>query len=287
MNKNNIKLGIMSGRLSESFHKIQEFPFLSWKREFLKAEKCGFDTIEWIFDNNPNPIMNDEGLKEIKKRSHETGIKVISLIGDFFMDKMLFNVSKYELEKNIKILQKLIIQCHKLDIEILELPFVDSSSLKTEKDQNSIVENLEKMIELAYQNNVKITFETDLHPIEFKRFLEKFDRNIGANYDTGNSAALGYDVKQEIDILKPWLTNIHIKDRILNGETVPLGQGNTDFERFFSVISNINYNGQLIIQGAREKKTISTPEITCKKYLKFVKGFMKKYDLISLSSMDY
>ena len=49
------KIGIMSGRLSEKIDdRIQIFPINSWKEEFEKASKLGFDLIEWIFDIVPN-----------------------------------------------------------------------------------------------------------------------------------------------------------------------------------------------------------------------------------------
>lgn len=277
----------MSGRLSKLYNKrIQEFPVLSWQSEFNKATNCGFDTIEWIFDHNPNPIMHEDGIQEIKKLSRDTGVDVISLIADYFMDKMLFNVAQEELEQNVSILEKLIQQCYKLGIEILEMPFVDSSSLKTETDRNQIVRNLESIVDYAYAQNVKITLETDLPPIEFKKLLEKFSIHIGANYDTGNSASLGYDAKEEIEVLIPWLTNVHIKDRMRMGDTVPLGSGDTNFDKVFSTLSSVSYTGQLIIQGAREDQEGAKPEETCKKYLEFVKQYTTKYNLFSSNSVD-
>lgn len=275
----------MSGRLSKSSNQIiQEFPSSSWKTEFAKSKKCGFETIEWVFDDNPNPLMNDYGLEEIRTLSNSSGIKIISVIADIFMNKMLFGIKKSELQKNIEALEKLIIQCSKLDISILEIPFVDSSSMHTIDDQNEVVTNLEGMVEFAEKQNVKITFETDLPPTEFKNFLEKFPSCIGANYDTGNSAALGYDVKKELVLLKPWITNIHIKDRIFGGKTVPFGEGDTDFESFFSSLYEINFNGQLILQGARENEFYVTPEETCLKYLKFVQFYLRKYNLFSFTN---
>jgi len=52
------KIGIMQGRLSEPINnEIQSFPHETWKTEFEKAHSCGFQVLEWIFDDIKNPLM--------------------------------------------------------------------------------------------------------------------------------------------------------------------------------------------------------------------------------------
>ena len=96
-----------------------------------------------------------------------------------------------------------------------------------------------------------------------------------ANYDVGNSASLGYNITEEITTLNDLIENIHIKDRKLHGQTVPLGTGDVDFNLFFSLLKKINYSGELIIQGARESNILC--EDTAKKYLSFVEESVDKY----------
>lgn len=105
MSKIRNKIGIMNGRLSEPIsRKIQEFPKNSWKYEFEKASVCGFELIEWIFDiYDKNLIMNNDGIKEIKHISEKTGIIINSVLADFFMEKKLFNVSEFDLQKNLEV----------------------------------------------------------------------------------------------------------------------------------------------------------------------------------------
>ena len=76
--------------------------------------------------------------------------------------------------------------------------------------------------------------------------------NIYLNYDMGNSASLGYDPKEEIDILSKYIVNVHIKDRKLAGDTVPLGKGSVDFNSVLQNLKKINYKGDLILKYARE-----------------------------------
>lgn len=270
----------MQGRLSKSYdNKIQSFPVSSWKQEFEKASKFGFEAIEWIFDEyEPNPILSSEGILEINSLCKKHNIRVNSICADYFMTKKLFHESQSNLEKNIKILKELILQSTKLEISCIEIPLVDSSSLKTAKDKLGLKNSLDKVIPIAEKNNVIIVLETDLMPLDFKSLLLEFDHpNIMANYDSGNSASLGYNVKEELTVLKKWIKNVHVKDRKLKGKTVPLGTGDTNFDLFFSSLSKIHYFGDLIIQGARLTDTKITPETTCQTYQRFVKRYVDKY----------
>jgi len=194
------------------------------------------------------------------------------------MIKKLFNESEIELEKNLEMIKKLIIQANKLEITIIEIPLVDSSSLKTDKNKKEITNNLEKILPFAEENNVTIVLETDLNPVNFKEFLVGFNHPyIMANYDSGNSASLGYNSSEELTILKKWIKNVHVKDRKFQGSTVPFGVGDTDFDTFFSSLSKINYSGDLIIQGARFENEKITPEDTCKIYQEFIKQNIDKH----------
>lgn len=281
MERREIRIGIMNGRLSTQIgNQIQAFPTHSWKDEFKKARDCGFDTIEWVFDQSPNPIMKKDGLEEMMQLSKKHDIKVTAVCADYFMQKMLFNVKESTLIKNLSVLRELVSQCSKMDIPILEIPFVDSSSLKTPDNRNEIVANLQQLIDHADSQNVRITLETDLPQAEFKELLERLGSHVGANYDTGNSTALGYHANEELQTLKPWLANVHIKDRLYGGNTVEFGEGDTDFDLVFSTLEKINYDGQLIIQGAREDHKMIDPQETCKKYLKFVQSYAIKYNLL-------
>lgn len=276
----NNKIGIMSGRLSSPIdNNIQQFPSNSWKNEFEQANRLGFDSIEWIYDLiENNPIIQD--LDELKKLSVENNIKIDSVCADYFMKKKLFNVSEYDLSFNLKILNQLIENCNKLNIEILEIPLVDSSSIQNEKFRNEFISNLNSSLSFAEQNQVFLTLETDLAPESFRTLLLDFDHpNIKVNYDIGNSISLGYDPSIELPILSKWIKNIHIKDRLYHSHTVPLGTGDVDFDLFFSNLSKIHYSESLIIQGAREdlENNLIYPKQTCSKYLDFVKHYVSKY----------
>ena len=148
-----------------------------------------------------------------------------------------------------------------------------------EKNEQEFKHNIESILSTAKNHNMMICLETDLEPDRFLRLLMDINHpNVKINYDIGNSTSNGYDPEIELSLLKSWIMNIHVKDRLNYGNTVPLGNGNVDFGQFFSLIKKINYSYDLIIQGAREDLIdISIlPEETCSKYFKFVMQYLDK-----------
>ena len=185
-----------------------------------------------------------------------------------------------EIEKNLEILKKLIHAASDLKIRFIEIPLVDSSSMRSSHEKNQFFNNLKKILPLIEELGVTINLETDLPAIEFKEYVESFDSDyLRVNYDIGNSTSLGYDHKEELNILSKFISNIHIKDRLFDGPTVPLGKGNVNFDSFFHKLSEIKYSGTFIIQGAREDESVTPPTETCKKYFIFVKHYLDKYRL--------
>ena len=275
-----MNVGIMSGRLSKQIKKeIQSFPSEEWEDEFEKARQCGFSSIEWIFDMRPNPIIDEKGIKEIQNLKKKSNIEINSICCDYFMKKLLFGDNPDEIENNFKVLEKIIESSKKIGIKNIEIPLVDSSSLKNEENKKQFSDIIKRIIP-KLDEKMRIVLETDLPPKKFREFIESFNSDkIKANYDTGNSAALGYDMKEEFKEIGKYFANIHIKDRKFQGNTVPFGDGDVDFEVFFNELLKIDYDGELIIQGARQdsKEDYIT---TCKNYLKIVKQYLDKYNKV-------
>jgi hexulose-6-phosphate isomerase len=47
------------------------------------------------------------------------------------------------------------------------------------------------------------------------------------------------------------IVNVHVKDRLRGGTTVPLGTGHADFDRTFAAFHDVGYRGNYILQTAR------------------------------------
>ena len=275
------KIGIMQGRLSPSINnRIQAFPKNNWSDEFEIANSIGFSTLEWVFDSYENPILNPEKLSEIKKISKESSIEINSVCADYFMEKKLFGESEESLNQNLDVLFKLIKNCHEIGIPIVEIPLVDESSISNINDQKDFEINLETITSNIKNYNITIALETDLEPHRLENLISKINHpKIKLNYDVGNSTANKFNMEEEFKLLHKWITNIHIKDRLSGNHTVPLGKGNVNFDYFFKILRQKNYEGDLIIQGAREDLTNNkiSPIETSEKYLEFVNQYLDKY----------
>lgn len=271
-------IGIMQGRLSSPINgKIQSFPISTWEEEFFIARDIGFDEIEFIFEYTEykkNPLFMNSGIKKIESLSRETGINVNYICADYFMEIPFIRVKKDIRDNNIEILKYLIKQSSQIGIKGIEIPLIDNSRIDTRDEIEIIVNCVHRCIPIAEIYNIRIILETSLDPDNFKMLLEKIDHPlIGANYDTGNSAYFGYDTRDELSKFGKWIYNVHIKDRILGGETVPLGKGDVNFELLFNILNDISYKGSFILQTARGKNDIDI----AKNYLLLIKQYIQKY----------
>ena len=221
-------------------------------------------------------ITDETQIDYIKKISTKYNVKINSICCDFFMNNLLFRISKEEQKKNILVLKKIMKNANALKIKILEIPLVDSSSIKNEKEEEELIINLKEITQEAKDLGILIGLETDYQPKKILKLLKKIDNeNIVINYDTGNSASLGFNPKEELTMTGKYIKNIHIKDRKLHGSTVPFGQGDVNFDLFFSTLNDIEYKGDLILQGARVEN--ENPEITITKYRDFILKYIERY----------
>jgi len=257
------RLGVMQGRLSPQYlNLIQCFPSNHWYNEFKIANKLNLKLIEWTLDYKnfyKNPIFLNKEVKKIKYLKKKYKIKIESLTGDCFMQKPFWKLKN---KKFTKIFIDTIKACGDLKIKYIIIPLVDNGSIKKKNEERKLINILLRNINLISSNDVCILFETDLTPKKVKKFIDKLpSKYFGINYDSGNSAALNYDIDEEFKIYGKNIKNIHIKDRLLKGKTVRLGSGNADFKKLYHNLNKINYDQNIILQTARGKKNKDVEEI--------------------------
>lgn len=257
-------VGFMQGRLvkPEKRNSIQYFPEKNWQKEFKIAKKINLKIMEWTINQEnikKNPLYNGK-LKLLKKMIKNYKIKIPSITNDYFMQKPFFKKKNLKIkDKIIEKLNRIIINSNKIGIKYHIFPLVDNSSIKSLSEEKILINEIKKISKLLKKNSL-ILFETDYKPNKIIRFIKKFkNKKVGINYDTGNSAGLNYDFKDEIKYFK-YVKNIHIKDRIYNGETIRLGRGNWDYKKFFKLIKG-NYKGNFVLQTARSPNNKHVEEI--------------------------
>lgn len=255
-------IGIMQGRLSPPIEgRIQAFPKHQWEEEFFRARDLGLVTIEWIVEEplEQNPFWTDEGLARIQNCINRTGILVEFICADIFMESPWVKRNASACERNRAILNHLIVQASKLRLRGIEIPCVDHSAINTREEEDDLLVALAPSLDCAAEKGIEIGLETSLPPQRFRDLLGRCGHPaIRANYDTGNSASLGFDPDEENGAYGGWINNIHIKDRKRFGGTVPFGAGDTPFGRVFKALYQGGYSGGFILQGARNGSEMET-----------------------------
>ena len=254
------EIGIMQGRLSPRIDgKIQAYPASTWQKEFEIAQEIGYAAIEWIVEKpvETNALMTDSGKAEIKKVIASTGVRIDYVCADIFMQQPLVRMTEEIKSQNKGYLLEILKNAKEVGAIGVEIPFVDNSSIKNDKEKQEFIDAMQDAFKLAKDLDIKISLETDLSPIAFKELLELIDLDfVQANYDIGNSASLGFDPKEELEAYGKKILNVHVKDRKLGGTTVPLGTGSADIQGVFQKLNEIGYAGGITMQAARGENDI-------------------------------
>ena len=248
-------IGFIQGRLSPiTNNRIQQFPWNSWQNEFSIASKNKINLIEWTIDSFKfylNPLINLNQREEINTIASKNNILIPSVTCDYFMENPPWKSDIGLIRKGITAIFQ---GMKNIGANILVVPLVDNSSLLDASNADTVKDLFTGLIPEMSQSNIQIAFECDLNPEKLLHFISQFDKNyFGINYDIGNSASLGFDPNNEFEAYGDRIINVHVKDRKLNGPTVPLGEGDADFLEIFGSLHEVNYQGNLILQTARSK----------------------------------
>ena len=207
--------------------------------------------------------MTDIGQRKIKNLCLKYNFKILSLTGDCFMQKPFWKANGQKRNKLQNDFLNIIKESGKLGIRLIILPLVDNGKIKNQKQEEILINFVKKIYPTLRSNKIKILFESDFEPKKYLKFIKKFDYEfVGINYDTGNSASYGFDPDEEISLYGKYIDNVHIKDRFYKGNTVPLGEGNVDFQTIFEKLKQIKYkakskNGGHKNDAGKERKSPS------------------------------
>ena len=235
--------------------RIQAFPWPYWREEFSLAEQLSINLIEWTLDQDKlyeNPIMTASGQADIQVLCHQHGIDIPSLTGDCFMQAPFWKCRGEENARGRQDFQSVLEACVQVGISMVVVPLVDNGRIEDSGQEQALVEFLEELVPFLRGHRLRVLFESDLGPAVLGFFIGLFDSSLfGINYDIGNSAAAGFSPTEEIETYGHRVLNVHVKDRVLGGTTVPLGFGDADFESVFEALDRVGYDGNYVLQTAR------------------------------------
>ncbi len=271
-------IGLMQGRLTSSNSgKIQEFPKSSWRSEFPLMNQLGISHMEWTVDWKDykfNPIFLAHEQFEILQLCQENSVSITSITLDNLVEAPL-GFKNYSTGKATSIIEFVWIldRLENTDVRILVVPLVKESGLSNFSDLQQLILLLPELESQVSSRSMKIAFECEFDLSILHYLVDCFSPfpNIGFNFDIGNSAAIGNNPETEVRLLGEKIFNVHIKDRNLNGKTVPLGQGNANFNVAFSTLKSVGYESRYILQAARSEEVSDFSLIMG--YLEFCEGF--------------
>jgi len=278
------KFLLVQGRaLPQSDESLQSFPF-NWSDEFPLIQQLGFDGIEWIYDKKSeftNPILDSEESQKIKSISKKFNVSLENIVFDWFITHSLFRKDEISLKNKIKKLVDLIEKSQNIGFKQIIFPLLEENAINNSNDMDIFLKIFsDDILSVLNLNKIEIHFETSLPPISELEFISKLDHNqTKICFDMGNSASMGYDPTDVLNNIAPYLGTVHIKDRLLDGDSVPLGEGAVDFSKVFSILNEINFSGYFSFQAYRDKNSNNTELLSL--YQKFIYKIMKQNRILN------
>lgn len=274
----------MQGRLCERVDgKIQAFPWRDWGSEFPAAAAIDLHLMEWTLDQErlyENPLMTREGQKKIRILCQKHDLAIPSLTGDCFMQAPFWKFdgqARADLQSDFLAVGR---ACAAVGIRMIVVPLVDNGRLETVEQENALVGFLLAQQSFLAQHHLQVIFESDFIPTELARFVARLPaEHFGINYDIGNSASLGFKPAEEFSAYGARVVNVHVKDRVLGGTTVPLKTGSADFDVVFASLAQKKYQGNFILQTARAAEGNHSEVLSS--YRDMTVQWMQQYGLVA------
>lgn len=269
----------MQGRLAEAPNNddLDWFPAENWKKEFDLAKKVGFGSIELVFDRgciSANPLRTKSGRTQLRKEFLRNGLIPYSCCLNFIIDSPIKNSDVFaSCEESIEFLEE-------VGIKVAILPLFDKSDFNASDVKNE----LSKLATVAERHNIKILIESNESASNILKFLNGITSpDVGVVYDIGNASFCGHNIEEDLLLLREKLVHIHVKDKTLSGENVPLGSGVVNFGKVFKSIAEMQYKGAFTLETCKGESTL----ISAKRNFEFVQEYMTLFGLEADYEISY
>lgn len=256
------------------------------------ASEMGFDGIQIHLAGELAPSrVTPEIIKSRRETAEKYGLEIVSCVGDAggfgFVDPK-DAPGKVELTKRkldvAKELGASIVTAH---IGVIPDDFTSDAFFSMRDSLNGIGKYAESV-------GLRYAIETGPEPAErLRRFLDALDTDgVGVNLDPANLVMVtDYDPAKAVRILGQSIFHTHVKDGRLIKKTdpkviydyfavggiedirlsdyfieTPLGEGDVDFDCYFSALKEIGYDGYLTV----ERETGSDPKADIQKAIDFI-----------------
>lgn len=221
---------------------------------FRVIPELGFSNVEfnlWYPDT-----ITPRYIRSIRRRCDETGLTPISLQGSGFGGEGNSGLTK-DVAHKLALMQG----CKALGCHIVKCT---GARRGTQGGIQSVIEVCKELAPAAEEMGVLVVLENHANnvlerPGDYEKIFSEIDSpNIGMCLDTGHFEGVGVDLHQVIDQFHARILHVDLKDCAARGQghnTVPFGQGVTDFDEFLSHLFEKDYRGYLVVEQAwREPK---------------------------------
>lgn len=270
-------------------YKLDKFPLgiyekalpknISWRERLNYAKELGFDFVEISIDETDERLARLDWTLEEKKEFLnavlETGVRVPSMCFSGHRRFPLGSENKETREKSLELMRKAIEFATDLGIRNIQMAgydvYYEPSNANTKK---LYIEGMKQSLKWAEQANVMLSIEIMDHP--FMNSITKYmdlaselkSPFLTVYPDVGNLSAWNNNVRSQMIMGKGQISAIHLKDTLAVTDTfegkfkeVPFGSGCVDFIEFFKILTEIKYNGPLLIEMWTEKSDNPIEEI--------------------------
>lgn len=223
---------------------------LETEKAFDKVCEIGCRFAE-VFFCSPSEL-NDDFVKGIKRKADERGVKIISAhpFSSFMENTFLFSPYKRRYYDSVPLYKRFFEICRFLGADILVMH--GAKDVCTISD-DEYCERFAELAQIGKEYGVGLCQENVVHhkaeSIEYLKLMsEKIGDDFGITLDIKQARRAGTDELRLIEELSPFIKHIHISDFTDTKDCVPPGKGKYDFEKLFSLLSEKNYTGGIIIE---------------------------------------
>lgn len=253
----------------------KSLPFqMSWRDKLNLAKKHGFSFVEISIDETDERIerldWNKEQRFQLVRDVYETGIPIDTMMLSALRKYPLGSENPKIYSQSYNMCKKAIILAKDLGIRNIQIAGYDEYyGSKTVLTRENFIENLQRVVDFAAENQVMISIETmDDTFINSIAKVKKIKKSVVSPWlqaypDLGNISAWpennpGEDLTEGFDSI----IAIHVKDTLAvtsntpgKFKNVPFGTGNVGFLGLFKTLRRLDYQGTFTIEMWSEKES--------------------------------
>jgi len=231
----------------------------------------GFRRIEYFI--NSEYEYNTHFVSEQRKKTDALGITVNSVHSytTAFEHYLMFSEYERRRSEGLRIFSDVIKTASTLGAKYLS--FHGITKFLASVPDSRCIQVYHQLVDIAKKYNITIAQENVSYcrssDIQFLKALknEFSPSELMFTLDIKQAARAGVDVYEYVDVMQGRIANIHINDHDPTHQCLLPGSGSFDYNKFFTVLKDINYKGNCIIEVYSQNFKKTSEVVNSKKFL--------------------